>query len=187
MIINSILLFQDDDLIKFTYKSIRSKFCIINKLQQSWVNGIIFAVTIRMLSCNTKTDDMNNKQILICDDNQEILDVIEMMLTMHDFSAITEIDSTKLIGKIRENKPDLILLDLWMPLLSGEQILRTIRSTDSMKDIPVIVFSASVHGDDIAFEAGADDFIAKPFDMNDLLFKINTHIRRISEDDIITN
>lgn len=116
---------------------------------------------------------MDSKKILVCDDDQGIVDVLEVMLEMQGFTPITEIDSTKVVKKIHENKPDLILLDLWMPLISGEQILRSIRSIEDLKDIPVIVFSASVEGDAIAFEAGADSFIAKPFDMNEIISKIN--------------
>ncbi|MGD1320214.1 response regulator transcription factor [Chryseobacterium sp. 2R14A] len=124
---------------------------------------------------------MKNKKILVCDDDQGILDVLEIMLEMQEFTAITEIDSTKVITRICENKPDLILLDLWMPLLSGEQILRSIRSIEEIKDTPVIVFSASVEGDDIAFEAGADSFIAKPFDMNEIVSKINLLLDKSSQ------
>ncbi|MGI9649674.1 response regulator [Chryseobacterium sp. RLHN22] len=124
---------------------------------------------------------MNSKKILVCDDDQGIVDVLEVMLEMQGFMPITEIDSTKVIKKIHENKPDLILLDLWMPLISGEQILRSIRSIEDLKDIPVIVFSASVEGDAIAFEAGADSFIAKPFDMNEIISKINLLLEKHSE------
>ncbi|MFC7345709.1 PleD family two-component system response regulator [Chryseobacterium zhengzhouense] len=124
---------------------------------------------------------MNSKKILVCDDDQGIVDVLEVMLEMQGFTPITEIDSTKVITKIHENKPDLILLDLWMPLISGEQILRSIRSIEDLKDIPVIVFSASVEGDAIAFEAGADSFIAKPFDMNEIISKINLLLEKHSE------
>lgn len=124
---------------------------------------------------------MNSKKILVCDDDQGIVDVLEVMLEMQGFTPITEIDSTKVIKKIHENKPDLILLDLWMPLISGEQILRSIRSIADLKDIPVIVFSASVEGDAIAFEAGADSFIAKPFDMNEIISKINLLLEKRSE------
>lgn len=117
---------------------------------------------------------MNSKKIMVCDDDQGILDVLQMLLESEGFTVFTEINSTNLIKQIQINKPDLILLDLWMPLLSGDQVLKAIRSTQEIKDLPVIVLSASVDGDDIAADAGANDFVAKPFDLDNIVAKINS-------------
>ena len=116
---------------------------------------------------------MNSKKIIVCDDDQGILDVLQMLLETEGFTVFTEINSTNLIKQIQNNAPDLILLDLWMPLLSGDQVLKIIRTTDGIKDLPVIVLSASVDGSDIASDAGANDFVAKPFDLDAIIFKIN--------------
>lgn len=119
---------------------------------------------------------MNPFKIIVCDDDQGILDVLELMLESEGFEVITEIDSVKLISKIKEYSPHLLLLDLWMPTITGDQILRQIRNDEKMKHLPVIVLSASVHGDDIASDAGANAFVPKPFDMNDLIGKINFYL-----------
>jgi DNA-binding response OmpR family regulator len=116
---------------------------------------------------------MNSKKIIVCDDDQGILDVLQMLLETEGFIVFTEINSTNLIKQIQNKSPDLVLLDLWMPLLSGDQVLKAIRSTNDIKDLPVIVLSASVDGSDIAADAGADDFVAKPFDLDDIISKIN--------------
>jgi DNA-binding response OmpR family regulator len=116
---------------------------------------------------------MNSKKIIVCDDDQGILDVLQMLLETEGFIVFTEINSTNLIKQIQNNSPDLVLLDLWMPLLSGDQVLKAIRSTNDIKDLPVIVLSASVDGSDIASDAGANDFVAKPFDLDDIITKIN--------------
>ena len=116
---------------------------------------------------------MNTKKIIVCDDDQGILDVLQMLLETEGFTVFTEINSTNLIKQIQSNAPDLVLLDLWMPLLSGDQVLKSIRSTEGIKDLPVIVLSASVDGNDIASDAGANDFVAKPFDLDDIILKIN--------------
>ncbi|WP_312900889.1 response regulator transcription factor [Chryseobacterium taichungense] len=116
---------------------------------------------------------MNSKKIMVCDDDQGILDVLQMLLESEGFTVFTEINSTNLIKQIQIDHPDLILLDLWMPLLSGDQVLKAIRSTQGIKDLPVIVLSASVDGDDIASDAGANDFVAKPFDLDVIVSKIN--------------
>jgi len=115
---------------------------------------------------------MENKKIMVCDDDQGILDVLEMLLETEGFGVYTEINSTNLVDEILLKSPDLLLLDLWMPLLSGDQVLKTIRNTDKIKKLPIIVLSASVDGSDISKDAGADSFVAKPFDVDDLIQKI---------------
>lgn len=109
---------------------------------------------------------------MVCDDNQGILDILEMLLESEGFDVITEINSTNLIKELKTQTPDLLLLDLWMPVLSGDQILKIIRTTDEYEKLPVIVFSASVDGSTIAENAGANAFVPKPFDMDDLVSKI---------------
>jgi len=111
---------------------------------------------------------MNNQKIMICDDDAGILEVLEMMLEMEGFSVSTESNSTNLLKEIAHVKPDLLLMDLWMPVLSGDQLLRTIRTTTEFEKLPVIIFSASVDGSEIAKDAGSDGFIAKPFDMDNV-------------------
>lgn len=106
---------------------------------------------------------------MVCDDDQGVLDVIEMMLDSSGYTAFTEINSTNLISEIKKNQPDLVLLDLWMPVLSGDQVVRAIRADQNISHLPVIILSASRDGDDIAMEAGADAFLSKPFDMDELI------------------
>ncbi|MCD0478786.1 response regulator [Chryseobacterium sp. LC2016-29] len=116
----------------------------------------------------------NTKKIMVCDDDQGILDVIQMLLETENFTVFTEIHSPNLISNIKSNSPDLLLLDLWMPFMAGDEVLKTIRLSEDIKDLPVIVLSASVDGSDIAEDAGADAFVAKPFDMNDLISKVRS-------------
>lgn len=114
----------------------------------------------------------NTKKIMVCDDDQGILDVIQMLLETENFTVYTEVHSPNLISSIQLYSPDLLLLDLWMPFLAGDELLKTIRHNEEIKNLPVIVLSASVDGSDIAQDAGANAFIAKPFDMNDLISKV---------------
>lgn len=117
---------------------------------------------------------MESKKIMVCDDDQGILDVLEMLLETEGFSVYTEINSSNVINEILLQSPDLLLLDLWMPLLPGDQVLKTIRKIDKIKNLPVIVLSASVDGSDISADAGANSFVAKPFDLDDLILKIRS-------------
>jgi len=111
-------------------------------------------------------------KILICDDDEGILDLVDLVLGGEGFDTIAEINSLNVTGVIEREKPDLVLLDLWMPVLSGDQLLRTLRSNPQTKHLPVLVISASSDGKSIAMNAGATDFIPKPFDLDSLVNKV---------------
>ncbi|OOQ60347.1 histidine kinase [Mucilaginibacter pedocola] len=115
---------------------------------------------------------MYNKTILICDDDEGILDMLELILEETGYRIIPVKNSLLIYEEIEKQSPDLILLDLWMPVLSGDQVLRTLRKNPETNNIPVIVISASREGQRIANEAGADDFIAKPFDLDQLVNRV---------------
>lgn len=116
---------------------------------------------------------MKNKIILVCDDEEGILDVVEMMLDAEGFTVKTEIESAHVLDRIREYTPDLLIVDLWMPVMSGDEVIRKIRANETIKSLPIMVMSASRDGEGIAFEAGADQFISKPFDINAFVSKVD--------------
>ena len=116
---------------------------------------------------------MESKKIMICDDDLGILEVVEMMLEIEGYTVFTESNSTNLLNEIRRVSPDLLLMDLWMPVLSGDQILKMIRASADIKDLPVIILSASVDGREISYGAGANAFIPKPFNMDDMMSDIS--------------
>ena len=120
---------------------------------------------------------MEGKKIMICDDDQGILDVVEMMLEIEGYTVFKESNSSNLMNEIKRTSPDLLLMDLWMPVLSGDQVLKAIRTTRQFEDLPVIILSASVDGSQIATNAGANGFIAKPFNMDDMIRTINDLIQ----------
>lgn len=108
------------------------------------------------------------KKILICDDDEGIADVAGIVLrdAGYDVTAITS--SEKIFSIIDELHPDLILLDLWMPHISGEQITLQLKQQDKTKHIPIVIVSASRTTEDIALKVGANDFMHKPFDIEQL-------------------
>ncbi|WP_294198566.1 MULTISPECIES: PleD family two-component system response regulator [Chryseobacterium] len=116
---------------------------------------------------------MKNKLILVCDDEEGILDVVEMMLDAEGFTVKTELESAHVFDRIKEHNPDLLIVDLWMPVMSGDELIRKIRGNEEMKSLPIMVMSASRDGEGIAFGAGADTFISKPFDINAFVSKVN--------------
>ncbi|MBD1395506.1 response regulator [Mucilaginibacter glaciei] len=119
---------------------------------------------------------VKNKTILICDDDEGILDMLEIVLEGSGYDTIPIKNSLSLYEAIEREHPDLLLLDLWMPVLTGDQVLKTLRKNLETKELPVIVISASRDGEQIAMNAGANDFMAKPFDLDLLLKKVQQYI-----------
>ena len=106
---------------------------------------------------------------MICDDDAGILEMLAIILEDSGYQVIAEQNSLNLYSLIEKTMPDLLLLDLWMPVLSGDQVLVHLRSQPETATLPVIVLSASTDGPEIASKAGATSYIAKPFDIDHLL------------------
>src|ERR1700759_1488163 len=111
-------------------------------------------------------------KILICDDDEGIVDLISLILNDEGFTTIPEMNSLNVATTVNQQRPDLLILDLWMPVLSGDQVLRNLRMDPASEQLPVIVISASRDGEAIARQAGASEFVAKPFDLELLIEKI---------------
>jgi len=117
---------------------------------------------------------MKNKKILVCDDDQGILEMLELLLDDDGYQVILEPNSVNAIRTIEKEHPDLILLDIWMPVISGDQILRALKADQQKSHIPVLMYSASTDGSTIAQNSGADAFLSKPFDLTELLSEIES-------------
>lgn len=111
-------------------------------------------------------------KIMICDDDEGILDLLELVLRDEGYETIPEINSLNVSQIVDREHPDLLLLDLWMPVLSGDQVLRTLRDNPKTRKLPVIIISASNDGKSIAMNAGATDFVSKPFDLDKLVNRV---------------
>ncbi|RYY18854.1 MAG: response regulator [Sphingobacteriaceae bacterium] len=113
-----------------------------------------------------------SKKILVCDDSPDILEVTSLILETYGYQPVTEISSTRLIALALLEKPDVILLDLWMPFLSGDELAIAIRHTPGLAHLPIIIFSAALNVRESSIRAGANYFISKPFDVEVLLATI---------------
>ncbi len=114
------------------------------------------------------------KKILVADDDEGILDVMGIMLESAGYSVTTIIRGEEVLA-IKEDLPDLILLDIWMEGIDGREICKYLKTQSSTKHIPVILISANSDTEEIATQAGADDFICKPFDRKALLQKVGKY------------
>lgn len=116
---------------------------------------------------------MTKKKIFICDDDQGIVDMLEMILDDTDNEIVTQTNSIHANEDLIREQPELLIIDLWMPVISGDQIIRWIRNDEQLKHMFIVCISASQDGRKIATEAGADIFLAKPFDIDELLSIVN--------------
>jgi len=111
------------------------------------------------------------KKILVADDDPAIVDSVQIILELEGYNVSTTVDGETVYG-LKRNFPDLLLLDIWMSRLDGREICRYLKDNPSTKNIPIIIISASKDVEASAVMAGADGFIAKPFEMDDLLTKV---------------
>ncbi len=130
---------------------------------------------------------MDNKKILIIEDEKSIADIIRFNLAKEGFETDTAYEGKTGLEKALSGKPDLVLLDVMLPLMDGFTVCKKIRE-ESM--VPIIMLTAKEEEVDkvLGLELGADDYITKPFGMRELIARIKANIRRItfSEDDFET-
>jgi len=120
-------------------------------------------------------------RILLVDDEKDIIEVTKVRLESNGFEVACAYDGLSALDKAKEIKPDIILLDLFMPVIHGYEVCRKIKENAETKDIPVILFSAGLCKDSCPKEAkdvGAADFIAKPFDPGELIDKIKFYTKK---------
>ena len=109
--------------------------------------------------------------ILVADDDPAIVDALRMMLEDEGFGVHTTLNAQDVAG-LAAAGPDLILLDIWMSGHNGGDVCRNLKDDVSTGDIPVVLMSANYDIKSIAHYAGADDYIFKPFNIDDMLIKI---------------
>ena len=120
---------------------------------------------------------MANK-VLIVDDERSIVDILEFNLKKSGFDTCKAYDGKEGLRLAREEKPDLILLDIMLPLMDGFAVCSALRQEGD--NVPIIMLTAREQETDKVFglESGADDYITKPFSMRELLARVKANIRR---------
>jgi len=110
------------------------------------------------------------KKILLVDDECAILKVLSIKLKISGFDVFTASGGQEALDIVNSAKPDLMLLDVIMPGVDGFQVLQKLRA---FSELPIIVFSARPENAQKAKSLGADDFLPKPFDIGDIIKKID--------------
>jgi len=117
---------------------------------------------------------VGQKRIMIVDDEQDALDLMERILTTEGFELVTVANATEVGLKAAQSVPDLILLDFLMPEVNGFEVCKALKDNEQTRHVPIIAVTCLTKEDDIEriFASGADDYLAKPFKVEDLLAKV---------------
>ncbi|PWK72480.1 two-component system cell cycle response regulator DivK [Mucilaginibacter oryzae] len=115
----------------------------------------------------------STKKIIIFDDDEDILSICSYILEEQGWEVHTYNDCNNIVERVSAILPDVIMMDNWIPDLGGIIATQTLKKTEALKDIPVIYFSANSDIQILASHAGAQTYLAKPFDLDDLERVIN--------------
>jgi two-component system phosphate regulon response regulator PhoB len=118
--------------------------------------------------------------IVLIDDERDILDVLEFNLRQAGHDVSTAMSGSEGLLLVAQERPDLVVLDLMLPDLSGTDVCRSLKSRPELQHIPVLMLSA--RGDEVdrivGFELGADDYVRKPFSVRELLLRVRAIVAR---------
>jgi DNA-binding NtrC family response regulator len=116
----------------------------------------------------------SDKKIVIFDDDEDILSICSFILEEQGWKVFAYSDCNNIVEKVLSITPDVILMDNWIPDDGGIIATQKLKKSEELKNIPVIYFSANSDIELLANHAGAETFLAKPFDLEDLERIINT-------------
>jgi DNA-binding response OmpR family regulator len=119
-------------------------------------------------------------KILIVEDNRVIVEIVSCVLRRAGYEVSFAYDGVEALQQIEQHKPDLIILDLGLPKLPGEEVCKEVRRNKKTSDIPIIMVTAKSRDSDkvIGKVLGANHYITKPFDLGDLLKAVTTILER---------
>jgi two-component system alkaline phosphatase synthesis response regulator PhoP len=122
-----------------------------------------------------------SKKILIVEDEPDILQLVKLYLEKEGFRTSTAVNGAQALKKVKEDKPDLIVLDLMLPEIDGLEVCKRLRSVPDTAMLPIIMLTAKAEESDtvIGLELGADDYVAKPFSPKALVARIKALLRRL--------
>nr|WP_032121385.1 response regulator transcription factor [Clostridium amazonitimonense] len=122
-----------------------------------------------------------NKKVLVIDDEKNIVDVVGAYLLKEGYEAFYAYNGTQAMEIFHEINPALIILDLMLPDMTGEEICKNIRKESR---VPIIIITAKIDEDSIleGFYIGADDYVTKPFSLKQLMARVNALLRRSEEE-----
>ena len=121
---------------------------------------------------------MASKRVLVVDDDVKTVELVKLYLTRDGYRVVAAYDGTEALRLARENRPDLIVLDLMLPGVDGLEVCRSLRSES---DVPIIMLTARTTDEDklTGLGLGADDYVSKPFSPRELAARVRAVLRRL--------
>jgi two-component system, OmpR family, alkaline phosphatase synthesis response regulator PhoP len=121
--------------------------------------------------------------VLVVDDQRDILGLIRFRLEQAGYEVVTATDGEQALGLVTSLRPNLVVLDVMLPVIDGREVTRRIRSDARTAGIPVLLVSASVHEHEVqeGLDAGADDYLPKPFTAEVLRGRVAALLERSPE------
>jgi phosphate regulon transcriptional regulator PhoB len=134
----------------------------------------------RLLPMRSPARELHMKRILIIEDDRDIVELVRYNLANEGFQVAAAFDGNSGLVSLKKSPPDLLLLDLMLPKMSGLDICREIRKEESLNRLPVLMLTA--RGDEadrvVGLEMGADDYVTKPFSPRELIARVKALLRR---------
>jgi DNA-binding response OmpR family regulator len=121
-----------------------------------------------------------SKHIVVADDDPDILDLVVYVLTQAGFDTVGVTDGVAALAAIEDDPPRLAILDIMMPGMSGIEVLRSVRASETIGDLGIILLTARARDSDVdsGFATGASDYVIKPFSPRELLQRVNAVLAR---------
>ena len=118
--------------------------------------------------------------VLVVDDDPVILKLLEVNFEMEGFQVVRAADGAEGLERAREVRPDIVVLDVMMPRMTGYEVAKALREDDGTAHIPIIFVTARAQSSDVekGMELGVEDYVTKPFDPLDLIDRVNALLAR---------
>ena len=116
-----------------------------------------------------------DKKVLVVEDDQAILEVVTIVLEGEGYSVFSADTEEDIYNILNKHQPDVMLLDIWLSGIDGGAIATKLKSNKQTSKLPIIVISANFETEKIAKQSGADDFLLKPFNIDDLINVVKKH------------
>jgi len=118
--------------------------------------------------------------ILVVDDERDIVELVRYNLTQAGYRVVSATDGRQAVDLARRERPDLVVLDLMLPVLPGAEVARALKQDEKTRAIPILMLTARGEEMDrvVGFELGADDYVVKPFSPRELVLRVQAILRR---------